>query len=125
MTEQKKSIKEDLLFLFLKIVIFVMLLAIMFFFVFGIYRCSDNMMTPAVKDGDLAVYYRLQKEFKPSDIVIVEKNGETEARRMRRQRRYYGRGIKNQWVSAAGNRNLYGNTSIYRRDFFSSYSRKR
>lgn len=82
MTEQKKSIKEDLLFLFLKIVIFVMLLAIMFFFVFGIYRCSDNMMAPAVKDGDLAVYYRLQKEFKPSDIVIVEKNGETEARRI-------------------------------------------
>lgn len=84
MTEQKKkeSIKEDVLFLVLKMFIFFALLAGMLFFVFGIYRCSDNMMSPAFKDGDLAVYYRLQKEFQPSDTVILKKDGETQIRRI-------------------------------------------
>ena len=84
MTEQKKSasLKEDILFLVLKLLIFLVLIAVMIFFVFGIYRCSDNMMSPAFKDGDLAIYYRLQKEFRPSDTVIIEKDGETQIRRI-------------------------------------------
>ncbi len=84
MTEQKKSasLKEDILFLVLKLLIFLVLIAVMIFFVFGIYRCSDNMMSPAFKDGDLAIYYRLQKEVHPSDTVIIEKDGETQIRRI-------------------------------------------
>ncbi len=84
MTEQKKnsSLKEDILFLVLKLLIFLILIAVMVFFVFGIYRCSDNMMSPAFKDGDLAIYYRMQKEFQTSDTVIIEKDGETQIRRI-------------------------------------------
>lgn len=82
MTQQKKSIKEDVLFLLLKIAIFLILLLMMFLFVFGIYRCSDNMMAPAFKDGDLAVYYRLQNEYQISDVVVLEKNGEIQIRRI-------------------------------------------
>ena len=40
------------------------------------------MMSPAFKDGDLAVYYRLQKKFMPSDTVVLEKDGETQVRRI-------------------------------------------
>ena len=40
------------------------------------------MMSPAFKDGDLAVYYRLQKEFQPSDTVVLEKDGEVQVRRI-------------------------------------------
>ena len=54
----------------------------MFLFVFGIYRCDDNMMAPAFKDGDLAVYYRLQNVYQSSDIVVVEKNREMQIRRI-------------------------------------------
>lgn len=82
MTQQKKSIKEDLIFLLLKIAIFIILLAMMFLFVFGIYRCSDNMMDPAFKDGDLAIYYRLQNEYHSSDMVVLEKDGEMQIRRI-------------------------------------------
>lgn len=82
MTQQKKSIKEDLIFLLLKIAIFIILLAMMFLFVFGIYRCSDNMMAPAFKDGDLAIYYRLQNEYHSSDMVVLEKEGEMQIRRI-------------------------------------------
>ena len=80
--EKEISIKEDLLFLVLKILIFIALLAVTFLFIFGICRISDNMMSPAFKDGDLAVYYRLQKEFQPSDTVVLEKDGEVQVRRI-------------------------------------------
>lgn len=80
--EKETSIKDDLLFLGLKIFIFVALLAVTFFFIFGICRINDNMMNPSFKDGDLAVYYRLQKEFRPSDVVVLEKNGKTQVRRI-------------------------------------------
>ena len=73
---------EDALFFLLKGTIFFVLLGMMFYFVFGVCRCSDNMMSPAFKDGDLAIYYRLQKEFQPSDAVVVEKNGKTQVRRI-------------------------------------------
>lgn len=80
--EKEISIKEDLLFLVLKILIFIALLTVTFLFIFGICRISDNMMSPAFKDGDLAVYYRLQKEFQPSDTVVLEKDGEVQVRRI-------------------------------------------
>lgn len=80
--EKEISIKEDLLFLVLKILIFIALLAVTFLFIFGICRISDNMMSPAFKDDDLAVYYRLQKEFQPSDTVVMEKDGEVQVRRI-------------------------------------------
>lgn len=81
-SQKETSIKDELLFLGLKILIFAALLAVTFFYIFGICRCSDNMMSPAFRDGDLAVYYRLQKEFHPSDTIVLEKNGETQVRRI-------------------------------------------
>ena len=76
------SIKDDLLFLILKILIFLGLIAITFLFIFGISRIDDHAMNPAFKDGDLAVYYRLQKNIFPSDTVVLEKDGEIQVRRV-------------------------------------------
>lgn len=80
--ETKNSIKDDILFLTLKIIVFIVLLVVTFSFVFGIFRCNNNMMSPSYKDGDLAIYYRLQREYKPLDTVIIEKNGEKQVRRI-------------------------------------------
>lgn len=80
--ETKNSIKDDILFLAIKITIFIVLLVVTFSFVFGIFRCNNNMMSPSYKDGDLAIYYRLQREYKPLDTVIIEKNGEKQVRRI-------------------------------------------
>lgn len=77
MTDKGKnvdSVKNDLIFLLLKAGMFAALLAVTFWFVFGIYRCSDDVMSPAFKDGDLVVYYRMQKQYHPSDTVVIEKN---------------------------------------------------
>lgn len=78
----KKLLINDLLFLLLKILIFAALLAGMFLVVFGVCRCGDNMMSPACKDGDLAFYYRLHKGYQASDVIVLEKDGAQEIRRI-------------------------------------------
>lgn len=80
--KRQTSIKDDVLFLGLKIFIFIVLFAVTFLFIFGICHCSDNMMSPAFNDGDLAIYYRLQKDFESSDTVVIEKDGEVQIRRI-------------------------------------------
>lgn len=61
--KRKDSIKNDVWFLLIKIGFLAVLLIITFSFIFGISRCSDNSMNPSLKEGDLAFYYRLQKEY--------------------------------------------------------------
>lgn len=80
--KQKNQLKEDVFYLLLKIGIFFILLAVTFLYIFGICRCKDNMMAPAFQDGDLAVYYRLEKEYSSGEAVVIEKNGETQIRRI-------------------------------------------
>ncbi len=76
------SIKEEVLFLLLKIGLIVFLFLVLFWGVFGIYRCKDQSMSPALKYGDLVVFYRLQKEYQISDVVVVKKEGTTQTRRI-------------------------------------------
>jgi len=45
-------------------------------FVFGLYRNSGSDMMPSMQDGDLIFYYRLDKEYDLSDVVIAEMGGE-------------------------------------------------
>ena len=39
-------------------------------------------MDPAVKDGDLVIYYRLDKNYIASDLLVLEKQGKTQVRRV-------------------------------------------
>lgn len=83
MVETKShAVKNDLIFLGIKIAVVGILLVSTFLFVIGICRCGDNMMSPAFKEGDLAIYYRLQKNFQASDAVVIEKDGEFQIRRI-------------------------------------------
>lgn len=78
----KQQWKEDLLFLLLKIGILAILAVVLFGFVFGLHRCGDNAMNPAVRNGDLVFYYRLQKEYQNSEVVVLKKDQETQVRRI-------------------------------------------
>ena len=51
----------DIGYLLLKILIIGALAVVMFTFLFGICRNPDASMTPAMKEGDLIIYYRLKK----------------------------------------------------------------
>ena len=76
------SVLSDLLFLFLKVAMIGMFLVLFFTFMFGITQVQDETMDPAVKEGDLAIYYRLQKNYSKDDVIIVSYNGETQIRRV-------------------------------------------
>lgn len=80
--KQAVSVKEDLLFLLLKVAILAALLLTTFVLIFGLTRNSGNTMFPAIKDGDLALYYRLENTYNVSDVVVLEKDGETQLRRI-------------------------------------------
>lgn len=80
--QSNSSVKEELLFLLAKIVILAGLLLATFVFIFGIFRCEDNAMYPAIKSGDLIFYYRLQKNYNTSEAVVIEKDGEMQVRRI-------------------------------------------
>ena len=77
-----KPLKQDILLLGLKVGILLAVFGVLFLFVFGIARGHDLSMSPAIKDGDLAVYYRLDKQYRQNDVVVYEAEEETEIRRV-------------------------------------------
>jgi len=83
-SKKKKPVTfvSELMYLVSKICIIVVIIAILFTFVFGLYRVNDNTMTPNVKDGDLLLTYRIDKEYAVNDIIIVKINGKNEVRRV-------------------------------------------
>ena len=82
LNKAQPSVLSDLLFLFLKVLMIGMFLVLFFTFMFGITQVQDETMDPAVKEGDLAIYYRLDKRYSKDDVVIVNINGETQIRRV-------------------------------------------
>lgn len=61
--------------LFGKAVLMVVLAVVAFQLVWGIGVVEENDMGPALKDGDLAFFYRLDREFVLTDVVCYEKDG--------------------------------------------------
>jgi len=81
--EQRKPIKRkyslalDIMQLILKIALIIGCIAVVFTFVYGVARIPDVSMKPAIRDGDLALYYRLDKRFSIGDVAVVQYQGKT------------------------------------------------
>jgi signal peptidase I len=73
---------RELLSLLVKIAVICGIAAAALTFVYGLHRNADADMTPAVKDGDLVMFYRLDKDYAAGDIVILSYEGERQARRV-------------------------------------------
>lgn len=80
--KQETTLLQDILYLLLKIAAIMVVLMLLFTFLFGIYRNHDVSMHPAVKEGDMAVFYRLDKSYTAGDCVVVEYEGEKQIRRV-------------------------------------------
>lgn len=76
------SLLKELLFLLIKIAVIMIAFILMFTILFGIYRNSDPSMVPAVKDGDLVMFYRLDKNYVAQDTLVLEFGGEKQVRRV-------------------------------------------
>lgn len=78
----RKGILYELLILGIKIAAIVGVLVAVFTFIFGVFRTADASMHPAVRDGDLVIYYRFDKKYVASDSVVVKFDGEKQVRRV-------------------------------------------
>lgn len=74
--ENRKSIKREYLELLGKIVALVFAGWLIFTQVFLITQASGEGMFPSIKDGDLMIIYRMQKEYRKNDVVTYQKNGQ-------------------------------------------------
>ena len=68
--------KKDLIFIIIKILVFSLICILVFTCVLSFTRVNDNNMYPAIKDGDLVVGYRLDKNFERDDVVLFIREGE-------------------------------------------------
>lgn len=62
--------------LLLRCVMLTVLLVVLFTRVFLVTQVSGNGMFPAVKDGDLALAYRLQGDLAKNDVVVYRQGGQ-------------------------------------------------
>ena len=75
-------VKQALQMLLLKIGMILLFFFILLTFFFGITQQPDNSMSPAVKEGDLVIYYRMQRDYLQNDPVVVKNDGILSVRRV-------------------------------------------
>jgi signal peptidase I len=80
--EQQPSVLRELGGLLLKIAIIVGVALLVFTFVYGLQRNTDPDMSPAVKDGDLVFFYRLDKDYVAGDLLVLSFRGRDQVRRV-------------------------------------------
>jgi len=68
--------------LLLKIAVIAIIAALLFTFVYGLHYNREPGMYPAVKDGDLVLYYRLGKDYRANDVLLVVFEGNAQVRRV-------------------------------------------
>lgn len=73
---------KDILYLFGKLVGIILCFILLSLFVFGLCRNLDADMYPALKDGDLVIYYRLDKDYIASDCIVLTYDGRQQVRRV-------------------------------------------
>lgn len=73
---------NDLLLLVFKMGLVAAFLIFMTTFFFGITQARDVSMEPAIKEGDLVIYYRPDKSYVTGDAIVVDYNGKLQVRRV-------------------------------------------
>ncbi|MCI6274331.1 MAG: signal peptidase I [Coriobacteriaceae bacterium] len=76
------SLAAELLLLVLKIALALGFVAMVLLFVFGLSQVPDESMSPALEEGDLVVYYRLEKSYAAGDVIVVDDGDARELRRV-------------------------------------------
>jgi len=80
---QKPPIWRDLLFLLVRIASILLAFVLLFTFLFGIIRYQEPSMAPAIKDGDLVIFYRYTKSgYLPQDAIALKIDGKKQIRRV-------------------------------------------
>jgi signal peptidase I len=86
-TAAKKSgrgsgVVSELVMLLVKMAAIIAVTLLIFTVMFGIFRNADISMNPAIKDADLVLFYRLDKDYVKSDVLVLKYQGKVQARRV-------------------------------------------
>lgn len=76
------SIWRELGSLAVKIAVISACFLLIFSFFYGFHRNTDPDMAPMVKDGDLTLFYRLDKDYAIGDLLLLDFKGERQVRRV-------------------------------------------
>lgn len=70
----KEKLIKNIVRLLIKIVILAAIYYIFFGVVFGVKRMETSFMSPSITEGDILVYYRMEKNYELGDVVVVKNN---------------------------------------------------
>lgn len=79
---EETTLLQDILYLLFKILGIAVALLLIFTFLFGIFPYQDVDMKPSIKDGDLVLFYRLDKNYIANDTIVLEYQGNRQVRRV-------------------------------------------
>ncbi|MCL2513154.1 MAG: signal peptidase I [Oscillospiraceae bacterium] len=78
----ERSLLRDFVPLAVKIAAIAGAALLIFTFVYGLHYNVEPGMSPAIKDGDLVMYYRLDKNYKIGDLTLLTFQGRRQVRRV-------------------------------------------
>lgn len=79
---QEHTVWKELSALGIKVAVILGIAALIFTFVYGMHYNVEPGMNPAVKDGDLVIYYRWDKDYRAGDLVLLTFRGQRQVRRV-------------------------------------------
>ena len=79
---QKPTIWRELRSLGIKVAAISILSMLIFTLFYGFHRNIDPCMTPMIKDGDLIMFYRLDKSYAIGDLLLLDIQDERQVRRV-------------------------------------------
>ena len=74
-TKTRRFQRKYIISFILKLLFMIFILWVMFYKIFGIYAVKNNDMQPKIMAGDLTFYYRLDKSYKSSNVVVYKVDG--------------------------------------------------
>ena len=80
---KKTPLWKEILFLLIKVALIILCFVLLFTFIYGALRYPDQSMSPAVKDGDLVLFYRHSRNaYLPQDVIVLKADDRRQIRRV-------------------------------------------
>lgn len=78
----RTTLLQDILNLLIKIALIGLGAGIVFTLLFGLHRYNNDNMNPALQEGDLLLYNRLDKNYVSGDVTILSYEGQDQVQRV-------------------------------------------
>ena len=76
MSDERSMIRKGYVRLFIRTILFILVVYIFFTKILCFQRVEGMQMFPSLKDGDLTLSYCLKQTFRPNDVIVYEQDGE-------------------------------------------------